>query len=202
MAQVGIKTAYVRVGDQVIELDHSFLGVNKADIKGIEPNVGEIDGSNEVQAYYFEGTGKSSIAVTVNQPGMELIAKITGMQKAGTGNLFVLGDRPADVGVVVVSPEFGAKKDAVFALDKAAATYSSVSLSTNTSSKTNVVADVITFNGISSDKFNGKSIGIGEYDSGSTDFLTELGWGNPTKGSGNYTDNSSSSAAVKPQGSH
>ena len=138
MAQVGIKTAYVRVGDQVLELDHSFLGVNKADIKGIEPNVGEIDGSNEVQAYYFEGTGKSSIALTVNQLGMEWIAKVTGMQKAGSGNLFVLGDRPADVGVVVVSPEFGTNKEAVFAMDKAAATYSSASLSTNTSSKTNV----------------------------------------------------------------
>lgn len=202
MAQVGIKTAYVRVGDQVLELDHSFLGVNKADVKGIEPNVGEIDGSNETQAYYFEGTGKSSIVLTVNQLGMEWIAKITGMQKAGTGNMFVLGDRPADVGIIVVSPEFGANKDAVFAMDKAAATYSSANLSTNTSSKTNVVADVITFNGISSDKLNGKSIGIDEYDAGSTDFLTELGWGTPTKGSGNYTDNSSASAAVKPGGGH
>lgn len=202
MAQVGIKTVYVRVGDQVFELDHSFLGVNKVDIKGIEPNVGEIDGSNEVQAYYFEGTGKPSIAVTVNQPGREWIAKVTGMQKAGSGSLLVLGDRPADVGVVVVSPEFGSNKEAVFAMDKAAATYSSASLSTNTSSKTDVVADVITFNGISSDKLGGKSIGIGEYDSGSTDFLTELGWGTPTKNGGNYTDNSSSSAAVKPQGSH
>lgn len=202
MAQVGIKTAYVRVDDQVLELDHSFLGVNKADIKGIEPNVGEIDGSNETQAYYFEGTGKSSIALTVNQLGMEWIAKITGMQKAGSGNLFVLGDRPADVGIIVVSPEFGTKKDAVFAMDKAAAAYSSANLSTSTSSKTNVVADVITFNGISSDKFNGKSIGIGEYDSGSTDFLTELGWGTPTKGSGNYTDDSSSSSVIKPGGAH
>lgn len=201
MAQVGIKTAYIRVGDQVLELDHSFLGVNKADIKGIEPNVGEIDGSNEVQAYYFEGTGKSSIALTVNQLGMEWIAKITGMQKAGNGSLFVLGDRPADVGVVVVSPEFGTNKEAVFAMADAAATYGSVNLSTNTSSKTNVVADVITFNGISSDKLGGKTIGIGEYDDGSA-VLQELGWGSPTKGSGNYTGNSSSSAPVKPVVSH
>ena len=201
MAQVGIKTAYIRVGDQVLELDHSFLGVNKADIKGIEPNVGEIDGSNEVQAYYFEGTGKSSIALTVNQLGMEWISKITGMQKAGSGSLFVLGDRPADVGVVVVSPEFGTNKEAVFAMDKAAATYSSASLSTNTSSKTNVVADVVTFNGISSDKLGGKTIGIGEYDDGSA-VLQELGWSTATKGSGNYKDDSSSSAPVKPQGSH
>lgn len=201
MAQVGIKTAYIRVSDQVLELDHSFLGVNKADIKGIEPNVGEIDGSNEVQAYYFEGTGKSSIALTVNQLGMDWIAKITGMQKAGSGSLFVLGDHPADVGVVVVSPEFGTNKEAVFAMDKAAATYSSASLSTNTSSKTNVVADVVTFNGISSDKLGGKTIGIGEYDDGSA-VLQELGWGSPTKSSGNYTDNSSSSAAVKPVVSH
>ena len=201
MAQVGIKTAYVRVGDQVLELDHSFLGVNKADIKGIEPNVGEIDGSNETQAYYFEGTGKSSIALTVNQLGMEWISKITGMQKAGSGSLFVLGDRPADVGVVVVSPEFGTNKEAVFAMDKAAATYSSASLSTNTSSKTNVVADVITFNGISSDKLGGKTIGIGEYDDGSA-VLQELGWSTATKGSGNYTDGSSSSAAVKPVVGH
>lgn len=201
MAQVGIKTAYIRVGDQVLELDHSFLGVNKADIKGIEPNVGEIDGSNETQAYYFEGTGKSSITLTVNQLGMEWIAKITGMQKAGNGNLFVLGDRPADVGIVVVSEEFGTNKDAVFAMAEAAATYGSVNLSTNTSSKTNVVADVITFNGISSDKFGGKSIGIGEYDDGSA-VLQELGWGTPTKGNGNYTDNSSSSAAVKPVVGH
>lgn len=201
MAQVGIKTAYIRVGDQVLELDHSFLGVNKADIKGIEPNVGEIDGSNEVQAYYFEGTGKSSIALTVNQLGMEWIAKITGMQKAGSGNLFVLGDRPADVGVVVVSPEFGTNKEAVFAMAEAAATYGSVNLSTNTSSKTNIQADVITFNGISSDKLGGKTIGIGEYDDGSA-VLQELGWGSPTKSSGNYTDNSSSSSAVKPVVSH
>lgn len=201
MAQVGIKTAYIRVGDQVLELDHSFLGVNKADIKGIEPNVGEIDGSNEVQAYYFEGTGKSSITLTVNQLGMEWIAKVTGMQKAGSGSLFVLGDRPADVGIVVISPEFGTNKEAVFAIDKAAATYSSASVSTNTSSKTNIVADVVTFSGISSDKLGGKTIGIGEYDDGSA-VLQELGWGSPTKGSGNYTDNSSSSSAVKPVVSH
>lgn len=201
MAQVGIKTAYIRVGDQVLELDHSFLGVNKADIKGIEPNVGEIDGSNEVQAYYFEGTGKSSITLTVNQLGMEWIAKVTGMQKAGSGSLFVLGDRPADVGIVVISPEFGTNKEAVFAIDKAAATYSSASVSTNTSSKTNIVADVVIFNGISSDKLGGKTIGIGEYDDGSA-VLQELGWGSPTKGSGNYTDNSSSSSAVKPVVSH
>ena len=132
---------------------------------------------------------------------MEWISKITGMQKAGSGSLFVLGDRPADVGVVVVSPEFGTNKEAVFAMDKAAATYSSASLSTNTSSKTNVVADVITFNGISSDKLGGKTIGIGEYDDGSA-VLQELGWSTATKGSGNYKDDSSSSAPVKPQGSH
>lgn len=197
MAQVGIKTAYIRVGDQVLEIDHSFLGVNKADIKGIEPSVGEIDGSNATQAYYFEGTGKASCALTVNQLGQVWIAKITGMTKSGNGNLYVTGDRPADVGVIVVSPEFGTNKNAVFAIDKAAATYSSASLSTNTSSKTNMVYDVITFNGISSDKLGGKPIAIGEYDADSTDFLTDLGWGKVTNSAGDYTD-STITTVVKP----
>ena len=51
---VGIKTAYVKVGDQVIELDHTYLGVAKADIKGLSGNLTNINGSNAIQYTYAE----------------------------------------------------------------------------------------------------------------------------------------------------
>ena len=106
MAEVGIKTAYVYVGGKTIELDHSYLGVAKADIKGLQGNLTNVSGSNTIQYSYSE-PAKPTVALTINQAGMKLIADLTGLKQSSTGGFYTPGDSLPSVGVAVVAPELG-----------------------------------------------------------------------------------------------
>lgn len=198
MAEVGIKTAYVYVGGKTIELDHSYLGVAKADIKGLQGNLTNVSGSNTTQYSYAE-PAKPTVALTINQAGMKLIAALTGLKQSSDGGFYTLGDSLPSVGVAVVAPELGVDKNLVYAFPNCRATYTQVSLSTNTEKK-NVVYDQINFNANNSTKINAL-YGIAEVaDGGEADVLTGLGWSAPQQGQGDFkdasTDGSSTSSSV------
>lgn len=189
MAEVGIKTAYVNVGGQTIELDHSYLGVAKADIKGLQGNLTNISGSNEIQYSYAE-PAKPTVAITVNQAGMQLIADLVGMQKQGSGSLYTPGEKLPKVGVVVVAPLLGVDKDMVYAFPTCRASFSSVSLSTNTDSKKTIVYDQITFNANQDSTINALyAMGEVAADSAAS-VLTDLGWSAPTQNAGEFKEDS------------
>lgn len=199
MAEVGIKTAYVYVNGKTIELDHSYLGVAKADIKGLQGNLTNVSGSNTIQYSYSE-PAKPTVALTINQAGMKLIADLTGLKQSSSGGFYTPGDSLPSVGVAVVAPELGVDKNLVYAFPNCRATYTQVSLSTNTDSKKNVVYDQINFNANNSPKINAL-YGIAEVtDGGEADVLTGLGWSAPQQGQGDFkdatTDGSSTSSSV------
>lgn len=187
MAELGIKTAYVHVNGKTIELDHSYLGVQKADIKGLQGNLTNVSGSNQIQYTYSE-PAKPTVALTVNQAGMELIADLTGMKKNENGGLYTPGERLPKVGLVVVAPELGIDKNLVYAFPTCRAAYSTVSLSTNTDSKKTITYDQITFNA-NQDQQLGALYALGEINDGEEESaLTGLGWDAPVKGNGNFKD--------------
>ena len=188
---VGIKTAYVKVADKVIELDHSYLGVAKADIKGLSGNLTNINGSNQIQYTYAEPE-KPTISLTINRAGSELIAKLTGQQKVGKGSLYTNGNKLPLVGLAIVSPEIGGDSDHMWVFPRCRASVQSISLSTNTDSKKNVVYDQITFNANSVPEFGGKCSASGTIavDSAVTE-LTALGWAEPSQNTGDFKDDSS-----------
>lgn len=202
MAEVGIKTAYIKVNGKTIELDHSYLGVAKADFKGLSGNLTNISGSNQIQYSYVE-PNKPTLALTVNQAGSTLIADITGATKLGENGLFTPGDKLPSVGVAVVAPELGLNKDRVIIFDKARATVSTVSLSTNTDSKKQVVFDQITFNANYSEQLKDTyTQGYIDPDTAES-ILQQLGWPTVSKGSGDFKDDDatsvSTSAGVQPK---
>lgn len=192
---VGIKTAYVKVGDQVIELDHSYLGVAKADIKGLSGNLTNINGSNMIQYTYAEPE-KPTISLTVNRAGSALIAKLTGKKKVGnSNNLYTNGDKLPLVGLAIVAPEIGGDSDHVWVFPRCRASVQSVSLSTNTDSKKNVVYDQIVFNANSVPEFGGKCSAEGTVAvDGAVDELKALSWAEPTTGTGDFKDDASSAS--------
>lgn len=202
MAEVGIKTAYIKVNGKTIELDHSYLGVAKADFKGLSGNLTNISGSNQIQYSYVE-PNKPTLALTVNQAGSQLISDLTGATKLGENGLFTPGEKLPAVGVAVVAPELGLNKDRVIIFDKARATVSTVSLSTNTDSKKQVVFDQITFNANYSDALK-DTYTQGYIDADTAEsVLQQLGWPTVAKGSGDFKDDAdgsvASSAGVQPK---
>lgn len=188
---VGIKTAYVKIGDQVIELDHSYLGVAKADVKGLSGNLTNISGSNEIQYTYAEPE-KPTISLTINRAGSALIAKLTGQQKVGKGSLYVNGNKLPLVGLAIVSPEIGEDSDHMWVFPRCRASVQSISLSTNTDSKKNVVYDQITFNANSAPELGGKCSASGTITvDGAVEELKALGWAEATQNTGDFKDDSS-----------
>lgn len=199
---VGIKTAYVKYGDKVIELDHSYLGVAKADIKGMSGNLTNINGSNEIQYTYAE-PAKPTMTLTVNRAGSKLIAALTGKVKAGkSSSLMVNGNTLPLVGVAVVSPNIGGDSDHMWVFPKARAAVQSVSLSTNTDSKKNVVFDQITFNA-NYDENLGGLVADGDITTDSAaQELQAIGWAEPTKGAGDFNDNAGDSTSTVGSAGH
>lgn len=199
---VGIKTAYVKIGDQVIELDHSYLGVAKADIKGLSGNLTNISGSNEIQYTYAE-TEKPTVSLTINRAGSALIAKLTGKQKVGKGSLYVNGNKLPLVGLAIVSPEIGGDSDHMWVFPRCRASVQSISLSTNTDSKKNVVYDQITFNANAVPEFGGKCSADGTITvDGAVEELKALGWAEPTENSGDFKDDASTTGPAISTGDH
>ena len=195
MAEVGIKTAYIKVNGKTIELDHSYLGVAKADFKGLSGNLTNISGSNQIQYSYVE-PNKPTLALTVNQAGSTLISDLTGATKLGENGLFTPGEKLPAVGVAVVAPELGLNKDRVIIFDKARATVSTVSLSTNTDSKKQVVFDQITFNANYSYALKDTyTQGYIDPDTAES-VLQQLGWPTVAKGSGDFKDDDGASVAT------
>lgn len=195
---VGIKTAYIKIGDQVIELDHSYLGVAKADIKGLSGNLTNINGSNAIQYTYAEPE-KPTISLTVNRAGSALIAKLTGRKKVGKGSLYVNGDKLPLVGLAIVTTEIGGDMDYLFVFPRCRATVQNVSLSTNTDSKKNVTYDQITFNANSVPELGGKCEADGSIAVDTApDELKALGWAEPTQNTGDFKDDASSASPAVP----
>ena len=193
---VGIKGAFLHIGDQNIPLDHSYLGVAKADIKGMQGNLTNVNGSNQIQYTYAEPS-KPTMTLTINRAGEKLIAKLTGEKQAGkSSNLFVEGDTLPQVGVAVVTPNLGGDTDYMVVFDKARAVVQSLSLSTNTDSKKNVVADQITFNANYSENIGG-TVAKGDIPvDGAADELKALGWPEPTANTGDFKDDTSNTAVT------
>lgn len=195
---VGIKTAYVKYGDNVVELDHSYLGVAKADIKGMSGNLTNVSGSNKIQYTYAE-PAKPTMTLTVNRAGSKLIAQLTGKVKAGSStSLMVDGDTLPLVGVAVVAPNIGGDSDHMWVFPKARAAVQSASLSTNTDSKKNLVFDQIVFNANYDEGIKGL-VADGDIDKDSApQELQALGWSQPTTNTGDFKD--SVTATVTPKG--
>ena len=198
---VGIKTAYLNLGDKTVELDHSFLGVSKATWKNTTGNLTNINASNRIQ-YTYEEPSKPSVQITITRAGQKLIQKVMGKKAvSGADGLFVNGDRLPLVGIATVAPNLDGSEDPtdyLCLMDKARGVVSASSLSTNTDSKKNITYDEFTFNGNYSDKLGG-IVADGDIPADSApDVLKSLGWPDIVNGQGDFKDNETSTATTTP----
>lgn len=202
MAVEGIKTVYVKAGDKAIELDHSYLGISKADIKNLRGALTALWASNRAQLNYEEES-QPEIDVTVTQAGQDLITSLTGLVKDETTGLYgpnETGILPT-VSVAVVAPAFAVDKDFIWYFGNCNATASTVSLSTNTASKRNITSDAITFKANFDEKL-GKKYLTGEIDKdGAESVLQKLGWSSIEKNSGEYKDTNATTTTTANGGS-
>ena len=199
MATVGVDSAIINVNGTTHILDHSFLGTAKADIKNLEGNNTALNGSNEVQLYYKEPS-HPQVTITVNDMPADLLAQLVGadaMQEGG--GLYAEGQSSVSPvsGLCVVSPKLDEEKDMVYVFPKCHVTYQTVSLSTNTESKRNVVPVQLTFSA-AYDPTTKTSAIWGEVDHGkAADTVTKtLSWSEPAS-DGEYKDHGSQVIAPK-----
>ena len=93
-AWVGLKTADGRklaTADSglsqngIYELDHNVLGVASAELKGLDGSkLEKISGNNIVQYSYADPLNPQA-TISVNNMPMEILSKLVGMEKKGTG---------------------------------------------------------------------------------------------------------------------
>lgn len=187
---VGTDSAMLNINGATHLLDHSYLGTAKADVKNLEGNDTALPGSNEVQLYYKE-PAHPQITLTVNDMPASLLAELVGAKALENGGgLYAEGTSSISPisGLCIVSPKLGEEKDMVYIFPKCHATYQTVSLSTNTESKKNVVPVQLTFSA-AYDATTKTSAIWGEVEHGkAADTVTKLlGWAQPAD-DGDYKD--------------
>lgn len=187
---VGTDSAMLNINGATHLLYHSYLGTVKADIKNLEGNDTALPGSNEVQLYYKE-VAHPQITLTVNDMPASLLAELVGAKPLENGGgLYAEGTSSVSPisGLCIVSPKLGEEKDMIYVFPKCHVTYQTVSLSTNTESKKNVVPVQLTFNAAYDATI--KTVAIwGEVEHGkAADTVTKLlGWAQPAD-DGDYKD--------------
>lgn len=172
-----------------VDVDESFWGSTKADIKGLTGSQVIVSG-NDVPMYSYTNPEKPTIAWSVNSLGMKYIAELTGLQSEDDDFFSPSGNLPK-VGLVIVTRLAGQDDMVrVYAFPNCHGTYSTVSLATDTDSKRSMVVDQLNFNALY-DKGIDNTYIWGDMKKTDLDKVwTKLGWDKPQEELGDHVDNS------------
>lgn len=151
-AWVGLKTADGRslaTGDSglsqsgIYELDHNVLGVASAELKGLDGSkLEKISGNNTVQYSYADPLNPQA-TISVNNMPMEILSKLVGMEKKGTG--WQMADTKPVGFFIVQAPSMTTNDSVYFAFPSGNFLMGDKKLDTDTDSKKTPVTDQLTF---------------------------------------------------------
>lgn len=190
----GVKDLIVNVNGKTIAFGDSYGGTVKVDLKNYQGALTNISGSNKTQASYAE-KAKPQITATLNSVPADLLASMIGAPKLDGGLYTNNVETLPDVGVVFSALRFHTDKDRVFVFPRCNATFTTVSLSTDTDSKKSMATVQLEFNALDSDKINASG---GFMDVPSDDLsqvYTLLGWEKPASDGGDFNTTTSKSDA-------
>lgn len=186
----GVKDLIVNVGGKTIAFGDSYGGTVKVDLKNYQGALTNISGSNKTQASYAE-KAKPQITATLNSVPADLLAAMIGAPKLDGGLYTNNVEQLPDVGVVFNALRFHTDKDRAFVFPRCNATFTTVSLSTDTDSKKSMATVQVEFNALDSEKINASG---GFMDVPSDDLsqvYTLLGWDKPASDGGDFNTPSS-----------
>lgn len=190
----GVKDLIVNVNGKTIPFGDSYGGTVKVDLKNYQGALTNISGSNKIQASYAE-KAKPQITATLTSIEADLLAQMIGAPKLDGGLYTNNVEKLPDVGVVFSALRFHTDKDRAFVFPRCNATFTTISLSTNTDSKKSMATVQIEFNALDSEKINASG---GFMDVPSDDLssvFTLLGWDKPAADGGDFNATSSTSDA-------
>lgn len=179
MSLVGISMAYIAMVDPdkrtliadaqkglstsgILPLDKTYLGVQKADIKGFTGKFTTICGNNQIMDSYQE-PASTSVSLTVNNLSRDVLNKILGLA-SNTGNgakmaKIEMVKKPL-IGLILAAPVYNGDETIYYAFPVGRISEQNQNLSTNTDTKKNVEYDTLDFTALSYDRFGGNKYGI------------------------------------------
>ncbi len=164
----GIKTAWVAIkgdngkslqtGDDglsstgLLELNHDVLGVASAELKGLDGSkLEKITGNNSVQ-YSYADPLNPTCALTVNSLPMDVLAKLVGMKKHGTG--WQMEDVKPIGSLIVKAPSMTTDDYVYFCFPSGNFLMGDKKLDTDTDTKKTPVTDSLSFAAIDDPNIN------------------------------------------------
>lgn len=136
----------------IYELDHNVLGVASAEIKGLDGSkLEKVAGNNIVQFSYADPLNPQ-ITISVNSLPMEIMAKLVGMEKQGTG--WQMADTKPIGAFIVQAPSMTTNDSVYFAFPSGNFLMGDKKLDTDTDAKKTPVTDQMTFAAIDDPNIN------------------------------------------------
>lgn len=127
----------------IYELDHNVLGVASAELKGLDGSkLEKISGNNIVQYSYADPLNPQA-TISVNNMPMEILSKLVGMEKKGTG--WQMADTKPVGFFIVQAPSMTTNDSVYFAFPSGNFLMGDKKLDTDTDSKKTPVTDQLTF---------------------------------------------------------
>ncbi len=175
MAVVGISMVYLSLLDPnthklltdttnglstsgILPIDKTFLGTQKADIKGLAGKFTDICGNNQIMDSYEE-PASTSVSLTINNLDPATTNKLLGLAK-GSGMAYYEQAQKPLVGLVVAAPAYNGQETVYYAFPNGRLSKPNQNLDTNTSTKKNVEFDIFDFEALGFDGYNGNKYGI------------------------------------------
>ncbi len=136
----------------IYELDHNVLGVASAEIKGLDGSkLEKVAGNNIVQFSYADPLNPQ-VTISVNSLPMEIMAKLVGMEKQGTG--WQMADTKPVGAFIVEAPSMTTDDAVYFAFPSGNFLMGNKKLDTDTDTKKTPVTDQMTFAAIDDPNIN------------------------------------------------
>lgn len=127
----------------IYELDHNVLGVASSELKGLDGSkLEKISGNNIVQYSYADPLNPQA-TLSINNLSMDILAKLVGMEKKGTG--WQMADTKPVGAFIVEAPSMTTNDSVYFAFPSGNFLMGNKKLDTDTDSKKTPVTDQLTF---------------------------------------------------------
>lgn len=164
----GISTAWIAVKSQdgktlakddtglsqngLLELDHSVLGVASAELKGLDGSkLEKISGNNSIQFSYADPLNPTC-SLTVNSLSIDVLAKIVGMEKQGTG--WQMKDNKPTTALIVKAPSMVSDAFVYFCFPSGNFLMGDKKLDSDSDSKKTPVTDALSFAAVDDPNIN------------------------------------------------
>ena len=136
----------------IFELGHNVLGVQTAELKGLDGSkLEKIAGNNSIQFSYADPLNPTA-TLTINNLDMATLAKIVGMEKQGTG--WQMADTKPTGALIVKAPSMTTNDAVYFCFPSGNFLMGDKKLDSDTDSKKTPVTDALSFAAVDDPNIN------------------------------------------------